>query len=315
MEPLNLDVRVIEPRLKHATIFETFDNLELGTFFVIINDHDPMPLYYQFLAERPNQFAWEYLEKGPDEWKVRIEKPKVQSKEKSIGKIAAEDYRKALVFKEFGLDFCCGGKKTLAEAAKEKGIDKEVIQKELDAVEAQGNDNIQDFSKWEISELIDYVVNKHHEYIKERTPEILAILTKVVNVHSSAHPELVELYQNFTWLDQEISNHLRKEEEVLFPYIKSLASVARKDVPENAAIKNAIRYMEEEHVNAAQFLENMKKITDDYTVPPGACGSYKMLFGLLNEFDEDLRKHVHLENNILFPKAVLLEEQILEVKA
>lgn len=312
METQKLDVRVIEPRLKHPTIFNTFDSLEKGGAFIIVNDHDPKPLYYQLLAERPNQFSWEYLQSGPYEWQVKIEKPMTQSKEKSIGRIAAEDYRKALVFKKFGLDFCCGGKKTLEEAAKEKGIDKSAIQQELDLVDQETDDSKQDFINWEMSTLVDYIINRHHQYVKDRLPEINSVLHKVVNVHSEGHPELVELYQNFTWMAEDLLGHLQKEEQVLFPYIKELDKSLRNYTPENPAIKSAVRMMEEEHETAAEYLENMRKISDDYTIPPGACGSYRMVYALLNEFDEDLKQHVHLENNILFPKALKLEEELLK---
>lgn len=312
METLNLDVRVIEPRFKHPTIFDTFDSLNKGEAFVIINDHDPKPLYYQLLAERPNQFNWEYLQNGPEEWRVKIEKPLAQTKSegKTMGKIATEDYRKALVFKKFGLDFCCGGKRTLEQAAKEKGIDAEPVQKELDALDQKTDTGFQDYTKWGISDLASHILERHHGYVKERTPEIKSILNKVVSVHSDAHPELLEVLQNFTWLDQDLADHMLKEESILFPYMQELDQ-SRK-VPENAAIQSIINTMEEEHEAAGEYLENLRKITNDYNVPKGACGSYRLLYSLLNEYEDDLHLHVHLENNILFPKAAKLEEQLLK---
>jgi len=306
-----LDVRIIEPRLKHMTIFANFDNLDSGESMVIINDHDPAPLYYQLLAERPNQFTWQYLKNGPVEWQVKIEKPLNPVKEKTIGKIAAEDYRKALVFKKFGLDFCCGGKKTLEQAANEKGISKEIIQKELDQLDQTTEDQDLNFDQWELSELIDHIINKHHQYVKTRLPEVKSILHKVVNVHGEAHPELIDLYHNFSWMDGELTTHLQKEEGVLFPYIKELENKKGIYTPQSEAINSAIPILEEEHEATAEYFINIRKLTSDYKVPTGACGSYRKLYSLLNEFEEDLKQHVHLENNILFPKAMKLENDML----
>lgn len=192
-----LDVRIIEPRLKHPTIFETFDATPQGKAFSIINDHDPKPLYYQLMAERPNTFFWEYIKNGPQEWVVKIHKLNPDNNEPSIGSIAAGDYRKALVFKRFGLDFCCGGKQTLEVAAKAKGLDKELILKELNQIDNKVSDSFQDYAKWDISELVDHIVHRHHGYIREITPDIKAILNKVVKVHSDTHPELKELLEKF----------------------------------------------------------------------------------------------------------------------
>lgn len=304
-----LDVRIIEPRLKHPTIFNTFDETPLGEGFVILNDHDPKPLYYQLMAERPNTFVWEYIKNGPIEWQVKIHKLNPETNEPSIGAIAAEDYRKALVFKKFGLDFCCGGKQTLDIAAKAKGIDKELILKELNLIDNKVYDSFQDYTKWETSELVDHIINRHHSYVKEISPDIVTILTKVVNVHSNTHPELKELHQKFLLLHEDLNNHMYKEENVLFPYIKMLALPENANIIENAVIHSAINAMESEHELAGEYLEDIKKLTNNYTIPEDACGSYRMLYGLLNEYDEDLKLHIHLENNILFPKAIKLEAQ------
>ncbi|MFN3404624.1 MAG: iron-sulfur cluster repair di-iron protein [Cytophagaceae bacterium] len=305
MEPQKLDVRVIEPRLKHPTIFNTFDSLNPGEAFIIVNDHDPKPLYYQMLAERPNQFNWEYLENGPYQWQVRIDKSPA-GKEQTVGKLAAEDYRKALVFKRFGIDFCCGGKKTLAQAAQEKGVNIDELQHELDLLDQEDDAGEKDFNNWEPSKLIDYILEKHHVYVKTRLPEIKAILYKVVNVHVDSHLELFDLHTNFSLMHNDLMEHLYKEENILFPYIKELEITGRTD-EEHPGVKGILKVMEQEHEAAGEFFENIKKITTNYQAPKGACGSFRMLYSLLEEFDEDLKQHVHLENNILFPKALKLE--------
>src|SRR5690606_20252059 len=140
-----LDVTVIEPRFKHPTIFNKFDSLEPGQSFVIHNDHDPKPLYYQLLGERGNIFQWEYLLSGPEYWEVKISKNSAD-KGPTVGDIAAKDYRKAEVFKKFGIDFCCGGKKTTKEACEEVGITEAELEAELLKVENSKKSPSQDYN-------------------------------------------------------------------------------------------------------------------------------------------------------------------------
>ncbi|WMJ73626.1 iron-sulfur cluster repair di-iron protein [Cytophagaceae bacterium ABcell3] len=306
-----LDVRVIEPRLKHPTIFETFDGLEPGESFVILNDHDPKPLFYQFLAERPDQFNWEYLEQGPEEWQVRIGKN--AAGEKTVGEIAASDHRKALVFKKLGIDFCCGGKKSLDEAIKEKGLSKEEVEAELEKASATDVGDFDVFNKLEADELIRHIESTHHQFIREISPQINEILNKVVRVHGDSHPELIDIRNYWVELSDELTSHMFKEEQVLFPYIKELAIANRNNgaiaPPHFGSVKNPVAVMEEEHEAASSFLTKIRELTNDYTPPEYACNSFRMTFGLLKDFEEDLINHVHLENNILFPKALEMEKR------
>lgn len=306
-----LDVRVIEPRLKHPSIFNAFDELNEEESFVIVNDHDPKPLYYQFLAERPQIFTWKYMEEGPAVWMVEIGKTAKPEKEATLGQLAAKDYRKALVFKKFGIDFCCGGKKTIEEAAKEKGIDKSVIEAELAAVDLKPATE-DDFNKWPLPVLIDHIVDKHHGYLQENIPHLHEILHKVVMVHSEGHPELIELHRVFSVLQMELFDHLRKEEDMLFPFIKAMHETSEKGDKSGSeeGIKHPIRLMEDEHTAVAELISEIKLITSGYTLPSGACNSYRMLFGMLRDLEEDLIQHIHLENNVLFPKAIELEKKL-----
>ena len=132
-----LNVTLLEPRLKHPTIFKYFDELAEGESLTIHNDHDPKPLYYQLLGERGNIFTWEYLEEGPIWWKVRITKRLSGEAEETLGQLVAKDMRKAQIFKKYGLDFCCGGKKTVKEACSEKGLDVTKIERELQLADKQ----------------------------------------------------------------------------------------------------------------------------------------------------------------------------------
>ena len=173
METLTiLDVTIIEPRLKHPTIFEKFDALQAGDGFIIHNDHDPKPLYYQLLGERGNIFTWEYLEEGPEFWKVKIAKLQAGKKESTIGELVTGDFRKAEIFKKYGLDFCCGGKKTLTQACKSKGLDVVQIEKELKEVDTLVANPSQDYNSWDIGFLTDYILNTHHKYVKQSIPVI-----------------------------------------------------------------------------------------------------------------------------------------------
>lgn len=314
METINiLDVTVIEPRLKHPAIFQKFDSLPSGEAFIIHNDHDPKPLYYQLQAERGPIFTWEYLENGPEVWEVKITKNNPGKQEETIGEIVAKDYRKAQVFKKFGIDFCCGGRKTLAEVCKNKGIAVAQVEQELAVIDEQRENPSLDFQKWETGFLADYIINTHHRYIKENTAFIIELAQKVARVHGSAHPELPAVAEAFSRTGQDLLHHVMKEESILFPNIKVLSDARKKGVklPETSfgLVSNPIRVMESEHEQAGEDFELIRKLTSGYQIPADACNSYTTLYKKLEEFENDLHQHVHLENNILFPQAVELEKE------
>jgi len=308
-----LDVTQIEPRFKHPTIFNRFDDLTNGDAFVINNDHDPKPLYYQLLAERGQTFNWEYLESGPEIWRVKIQK-KAGQNEQTIGEMVTKDFRKAQVFKKFGIDFCCGGKKTLKEVCDKKGIDARKVERELSGF-AEKEDTFFDFDKWDLDFLADYIVNTHHKYVKESLPFMTELATKVAKVHGDQHLELLEVARIFNALTQDFGLHLMKEENILFPYIKELAS-AKKEKRSLASapfgkVNNPTQMMETEHEQAGEDMQAIRQLTNNFELPQGACNSYQILFKKLEEFENDLFNHVHLENNILFPKAIALEKEVV----
>jgi regulator of cell morphogenesis and NO signaling len=311
-----LDVTLIEPRLKHPTIFQRFDALKGGESFVIHNDHDPIPLYYQMIAERGQTFEWEYLLKGPEIYEVKITKLNVGETSKTIGELVVSDYRKAEVFRKFGLDFCCGGKRTVKEACEKKGINPELVEAELKAVEQTGNGNRHlDFNSWDLDFLADYIINTHHKYVRESIPMLDELSQKVARVHGDRHPELIEIEKHYREVSEELTMHMQKEEYILFPFIKKLALAKKNgetpEAPGFGTIENPIRMMEAEHVSAGENLEAARQLSNNYTLPEDACNSYRILFAKLDEFERDLHDHVHLENNILFPKAIQLEKELL----
>ena len=312
-----LNVTLIEPRLKHPKIFEKFDSLHPGEGFVIHNDHDPKPLYYQLLGERGNIFNWEYLEEGPIWWKVKITKKKSGEKDETLGEIATKDLRKAQIFKKYGLDFCCGGKKTVKEACAEKGLDVAKVEQELQqADKLESNNRPLPYDEWSLDFLADYIVNTHHSYIKKNLPDIRAYADKVKRVHGKEHPELDKIHTLVEATANELLTHMVKEENVLFPFIKELVNKQNgKQELEPVGFRsvvNPINMMEHEHVIVGEYLREVRELTNNYQLPSGACASYGMLYRLLNEFEDDLHLHIHLENNILFKKAVQLEQLLLQ---
>jgi regulator of cell morphogenesis and NO signaling len=309
-----LDVTQIDIRLKHPTIFKRFDALPEGEEFIINNDHDPKPLYYQLLAERGETFGWEYIEQGPLNWKVKLTK-KAAKQEASIGELVAKDFRKAEVFKKYGLDFCCGGKKTVTEACREKDIDQNLIVQELADIDNNHSGGAFNYASWNLDFLADYIVSTHHKYVATSIPFLYEMTLKVASAHGENHPEVLEIAEHFREVAQELTMHMKKEEMILFPYIKQLAIAEREhslvEMPPFGSVENPIRMMEEEHVSAGNGLEDIEELSNGFVPPEDACASYRVLYAKLKEFQDDLHQHIHLENNILFPKAILLEEQLL----
>lgn len=305
-----LNVTLLEPRQKHPTIFVRFDALAPGESLTIHNDHDPKPLYYQLLGERGNIFTWEYLEQGPVWWKVRISKNKTGEVDETLGAIAAKDLRKAEIFKKYGLDFCCGGKKTVKEACAEKGIDVTKIEQELQQADKVISTRPLPYQEWSLDFLADYIVNTHHTYVRKTIPELSELTAKVARVHGDQHPELHVIHSLVNDIVEELSSHLVKEEEIVFPYIKKVAKKnAQPSVEDAAGLQAPINLMEMEHEAVGEKLEEIRALSNGYTVPADGCASYNLLFKMLTDFEDDLFTHIHLENNILFPKAIQLEKE------
>jgi regulator of cell morphogenesis and NO signaling len=309
-----LNVTLLEPRQKHPTIFVRFDELEEGESLTIHNDHDPKPLYYQLLGERGNIFTWEYQEQGPEWWIVKITKRITGENDETLGQIAAKDLRKAQVFKKYGLDFCCGGKKTVKEACAEKGLDVTKVEQELQQADKLPASRPIPYGEWSLDFLADYIVNTHHSYVRKTLPDITAYAEKVMKVHGSHHPELLRINQLVGEINVELTTHLVKEEHVLFPYIKELVVAKKNTQPLHAAqfgtVQNPINMMEMEHELVGKNLEEIRQLSHNYLLPEDACASYSLLYRMLDEFEEDLHLHIHLENNILFPKALEIEKQL-----
>lgn len=309
-----LNVTLLEPRQKHPTIFVRFDELKEGETLTLHNDHDPKPLYYQLLGERGNIFNWEYLEQGPVWWKVNITKRITGESDETLGQIAAKDLRKAEVFKKYGLDFCCGGKKTVKEACEEKGLDVTKVEQELQQADKQPATRPLPYTEWSSDFLADYIINTHHAYVRKVLPELRGYAAKVAGVHGTQHPELLSIQQLVEEVNAELSAHMVKEEKVLFPYVKQLVVSTSQSLPLQAThfgtVQRPINMMEMEHEIVGKAVEKIRSLSNDFALPEDACASYSLFYKMLAEFEDDLHTHIHLENNILFPKALELEKQL-----
>jgi regulator of cell morphogenesis and NO signaling len=231
-----------------------------------------------------------------------------------IRDVVAGDFRTAAVFQKYGLDFCCGGERPIADAAIAKGVDPDAIVADLEAIAATPAGATPKFNTWPPDLLIDYIVANHHSYVRETMPVILLHVEKVARVHGMNHPETIEIAASFRKVAAELTQHMQKEEMVLFPYIKALhiARSAGAVAPHApfGTVANPIAMMELEHRNAGDEMATIRELSNGYTPPEDACTTYRVAFQELHAFELDLHQHVHLENNVLFPTALALESAL-----
>lgn len=226
-------------------------------------------------------------------------------KTKKIGEIVTDDFRTSEVFKHFNIDFCCGGNKTIEDVCRENKIDVEVLLSELIHVKnSVSNISTHNFKEWSLDFLCDYIVNTHHKTVLNLLPQLKFYTQKIADVHGDNHSELIEIAQLFSEINEELLQHLKNEEEVLFPAIKSALKDSNSSAKE--IIKSEILRMSKEHDFAGTSMDKINKISNNYLVPSDGCKTYFVTFKLLKEFEDDLHIHVHLENNILYPKSLLL---------
>ncbi len=230
----------------------------------------------------------------------------------TLKQIVTNNFRTAAIFEKYGLDFCCRGNKLINEACKEKCVNPELLTEELGKLnEHKVEANL--FNDWSLDYLIDYIIQHHHNYVKAIIPILLTHTQKVSSVHGVNHPEVIEIAEKFEVVATELNRHLMKEEKILFPYIKLLVQANRKntkaDPPFFGTVKNPINSMIEEHEIAGDTLYSIRELSNQYIPPADTCNTFKVAYQELKEFEEDLHKHVHLENNILFPKAIELEKK------
>src|SRR5215213_648330 len=218
------------------------------------------------------------------------------------------------VFEKFKIDYCCGGNTPLAEACAKAGVDLRELEQELEQTGTARGPQAAQFNEMTLPGLIDHIVGTHHLFTREELVRLDALMTKVVSVHGNNHPELREASALLKKLGDDLNPHMLKEERVLFPYITQLDRSATLKTAAPFApfgtVKNPVRMMMMEHDVAGEILRELRRVTSDYAVPADVCISYKTLFEALEALERDLHQHIHLENNILFPKAIELERMI-----
>ena len=228
----------------------------------------------------------------------------------TVGEIVAADSRAAAVFEQFGIDFCCGGRRSVAEACQTADVDPATVERALETL-ASDEPAAGDITRWPLDRLIDYIVGTHHAYVRTALPAIARHLTKLVEVHGARHPELIRVADSFERLGSDLLRHMMKEEWMLFPYVRGLALASgesRRPSP-FGSVENPIRMMEREHQEAGDEMRAIRELTNGYTPPSDACTTYRVCLSELARFERDLHQHVHLENNVLFPGAVELEQR------
>lgn len=233
---------------------------------------------------------------------------------KTVAEIVTENIKTADVFKKNGIDFCCGGHVSVQEICAKKGVDYSKIKEEILNVGKTPSTG-HDFNSWDIDFLADYIVNTHHKYVAEANQLIIEYSDKVAKVHGHHYTETVEINHLFHELANELNAHMKKEENILFPFIRAIGKAKKEGTPLSpppfGTIQNPINMMEMEHTGAGDILRKIAELSNNYTPPADACNTYRALYHSLEEYQNDLFQHIHLENNILFPKAIKFEQELL----
>ena len=229
----------------------------------------------------------------------------------TIGEIVAADFRTAAVFQRYQIDFCCQGARTIERGCREAGVDATDVLREIDEVTSRSSNGAPRFNTWGLPTLIDYIVANHHDYVRQQLPLIVPHSRRIADAHGERHRELRRVAELVVDVADEMTAHMMKEEHVLFPYIARLAEAAAAGQPAPHApfgsVDSPIRVMEAEHESAGRAMLEIRELTDGFVPPSDACATYRVCLQELEAFEQDLHAHVHLENNILFPKALALE--------
>ncbi|HJV65734.1 MAG TPA: iron-sulfur cluster repair di-iron protein [Geomonas sp.] len=225
----------------------------------------------------------------------------------TVGDLVAKDFRAAAVFEKYGIDFCCGGNVAVDDICREKGIDPVKVRREIEESAAAPLDRSQNYNAWELPFLADYIVNTHHSYLKENTRVIASYANKIAQVHGANHPEVIKIAQIFEKVAADMEMHLREEEEVLFPAIRKMVELAKsgagREEADVQALRQTLSSLTHEHDEIGTAVHAIRDLSNNYSVPGDVCNTFMVTYLKLREFEDDLHKHVHLENNILFPKA------------
>ena len=232
--------------------------------------------------------------------------------ERTIGELVAERPARARVFEGFKIDYCCGGKKPLADACQAKGIDPQLVLNMLRIVDENATTQERDWTQASITELCDNIESTHHAYLKENFPRLEFLARKVASRHGDHRPELVELRDTFLAMKDEMEQHMLKEEQILFPLCRKLDRGEAAAGAHCGSVQNPIRVMMQEHEDTGNALARMRELTNGFVPPEDACNTYRAYFDALAELEQDMHRHVHKENSVLFPKAVEAERRLAQ---
>jgi regulator of cell morphogenesis and NO signaling len=232
----------------------------------------------------------------------------------TVREIALQQPTSIRVFERFGIDYCCGGRRPLAEACTARSVEVDKVIAALEEAAAGTPGPAQDINGKSLTGVCAQIVSTHHEYVRRELPRLTALAEKVVARHGETHPELPLIQATLGRLAEDLTQHLAKEEIVLFPYIakleRALAEGAAKPQGCFATVSHPIAMMTQEHDDAGTLLEVLRSKTNQYTTPEGACPTYHAFYDGLREFEQDLHQHIHLENNLLFPRAIEMEPSV-----
>lgn len=227
-----------------------------------------------------------------------------------VGEIAAHSLAAVRVFEDHGIDYCCGGQRALEDACREKGLDPAAILTELETAQATPAAE-RDWTSAKLHDLIDHILRTHHDYLKRELPRLSERMATVGRVYADRYPDIVKpLARVLAALRDELEMHLRKEEMILFPFVQRAEAAADSGQPPTpppfGSFANPISVMEDEHETAGRALAEMRRLTNGYLAPADACNTFRALYAGLEELERDLHMHIHLENNVLFPRAIAM---------
>jgi regulator of cell morphogenesis and NO signaling len=227
-----------------------------------------------------------------------------------VGQLVAQDPGRARTFERLGIDYCCGGKQTLNEACAGLGLKLENVIPELQNPQVLDAACGCDWTHKTLAELTAHIETVHHGFLRRELPRLASLIEKVVRAHGESHPELRQVQSIFAKFKDELDFHMQKEERILFPYCRELEVAVTRPVLHCGSVRHPIDVMEAEHKDAGEAMRAFRKLTSEYSPPEGACGTYRAMLGGLAELERDMHQHVHEENNILFPRATVLEDAL-----
>lgn len=232
-----------------------------------------------------------------------------------VGQMVVANYKTADVFKNHGIDFCCGGNITIIEAAEKYKAEPKALLADLEAVTAQKDMESELLKKLTPDALIDHIIEQHHSFVRENIESIPPYLEKLADVHGANHPELIKVHELFLGAATALSQHLEQEEQILFPFIKEMVKAQQKGETmkkgQFGSVENPIRTMHSDHDAEGERFRTLSELTYGYQLPPDGCNTYRVGLAKLEAFEKDLHRHIHLENNILFPQAIELEKKLV----